>query len=158
MRITALNNDLTDDVLKLMSLGSPYVKARTPSDYWLYAKLFSSTCPVALVDNNVVGALIAMRSQDDPTEIYIQDVMTHPGYRRRGVAAELISFVRTHAEQWRCRRIYLTSEPDNIAAYQTWRSLGFANSVGDYAIKGVQVVKDFKGPGKDRAVFELEVS
>jgi ribosomal protein S18 acetylase RimI-like enzyme len=158
MRITALNKYLTDDVLKLMDSGAPYVKARTPSDYWLYAKLFSSTCPVALVDNNVIGALIAMRSQDDPTEIYIQDVMTHPGYRRQGVAAELTSVVLMHARQWGCRRIYLTSEADNTAAYLTWHSLGFTNPASDYTVRGVHVTKDFKGPGKDRAVFELKVS
>jgi ribosomal protein S18 acetylase RimI-like enzyme len=158
MRIIALNNDLTDDVLKLMDLGAPYVKARTPSDYWLYAKLFASTCPVAVVDNTVAGALIAMRSQDDPTEVYIQDVMTHPDYRRRGVAAALVSAVQRRAQRWGCRRIYLTSEPENFAAYRTWRSLGFANSVGDYAVKGVQVTKDFKGPGKDRAVFDMKLT
>jgi GNAT superfamily N-acetyltransferase len=138
-----------------MDLGGPYIRARTPSDYWLYAQLFSSTCPVAQVDGTVVGAVIAMRSQDDPAEVYIQDVMTHPDHRREGVAAALIDVVRKRAQQWSCRRIYLTSEPDNAPAYGAWTSLGFANSAGDYTVNGVAIVKDFKGPGKDRAVFEL---
>ncbi|SDG99103.1 Acetyltransferase (GNAT) family protein [Sinosporangium album] len=155
MRITALNQDLADEVLKLMNLGSPYVRARTPSDYWLYARLFASTCPVALVDGLVVGALIGMRSQEDPFEIYIQDVMTHPDHRRRGVAGALVDIVRRRGREWGCRRIYLTSEPDNARAYAAWTSMGFANTPGDYTTNGVSITRDFKGLGKDRAVFEL---
>lgn len=155
MRITALSQNLTEDVRKLMDLGAPYVRARTPSDYWLYARLFSSTCPVALVEDTVAGALIAMRSQDDPSEIYIQDVMTHPDHRRKGVAGALVDVVRKRAQQWGCRRIYLTSEPDNAPAYAAWTSQGFANLDGDYTVNGVAITRDFKGPGKDRAIFEL---
>jgi GNAT superfamily N-acetyltransferase len=138
-----------------MAMGGPYVKARTPSDYWLYARLFSSTCPVAVVEGVVVGAVIAMRSQDDPGEIYIQDVMIHPDHRRKGIAGALIDVVRDRAGRWGCRRIYLTSEPDNSTAYAAWRSLGFTNVDGHYIVHGVSIVKDFKGPGKDRAVYEL---
>ena len=158
MQITALSQNLTEDVLNLMELGGPYVKARTPSDYWLYAQLFSSTCPVALVDGTVAGAVIAMRSQDNPDEIYIQDVMTHPDHRRKGVAAALIDVVRERAQRWGCKRIYLTSEPDNAPAYSAWTSLGFSNAAGDYTVDGVAIIRDFKGPGKDRAVFELLLS
>jgi GNAT superfamily N-acetyltransferase len=107
MQITALSQDLTGDVLKLMDLGGPYIRARTPSDYWLYAQLFSSTCPVAHVDGAVVGAVIAMRSQDNTNEVYIQDVMTHPDHWRKGVAAALVEVVRKRAQQWGCKRIYL---------------------------------------------------
>jgi GNAT superfamily N-acetyltransferase len=155
VRITALSKDLTEDVRRLMDLGAPYIRARTPSDYWLYAQLFSSTCPIALVEGRVAGALIAMRSQDDPSEIYIQDVMTHPDHRRKGLAGALIEVVHMRARQWDCRRIYLTSEPDNMAAYAAWTSRGFTNTEGDYTVGGVGVTKDFKGPGKDRAIFEM---
>ncbi len=155
MRISILSQDLTDDVLKLMDLGDPYIRARTPSDYWLYARLFASTCPVAVADGSVVGAVIAMRSQEDPDEVYIQDVMTHPDHRRRGIAGSLVDVVRKRAQQWNCRRIYLTSEPDNASAYAAWISLGFTNTSGDYSVHGVAITRDYKGPGKDRAVFEL---
>ncbi len=158
MQIIALSQDHTEDVLKLMDLGAPYIKARTPSDYWLYARLFSSTCPIALVDGSVVGAVIAMRSQDDPTEVYIQDVVTHPDYRRKGTAAALVGVVRDRAEQWSCQRIYLTSEPDNASAHAAWMSIGFSNAVGDYVHNGISITRNFKGPGKDRAVFELFLS
>jgi GNAT superfamily N-acetyltransferase len=158
MRITALSQDLTEDVRQLMDLGDPYIRARTPSDYWLYARLFSSTCPVALAEGTVAGALIAMRSQDDPSEIYIQDVMTHPDHRRKGIAGALVEVVHKRAQEWGCRRIYLTSEPDNMPAYAAWTSRGFTNTNGDYTVGGVAVTRNFKGPGKDRAVFELLLS
>jgi hypothetical protein len=78
MRIVALNDEVLAAVEELMGQGEPYVRARTSSDYWLYRMLFSTTCPVALDDGNVVGVIIAMRSQDDPGDIYVQDVLVFP--------------------------------------------------------------------------------
>jgi len=104
MQITALSQHRTEEVQQLMSLGSPHITARTLSDYWLYARLFSSTCPIALLEGAVIGSAIAMRSQDDPADVYVQDVMTHPDHRRNGVAAALLNVVRQRAQRWTCRR------------------------------------------------------
>lgn len=155
MIVTPLRQDLIDQVHDLMDLGEPYIRVRTHSDYWLYARLFSTTCPVALLDGNVVGAVIAFRSQDNPDEIYIQDVMTHPDHRGQHVASRLLTTVREQAVAWECRRMYLTSEPDNAAAHATWTRLGFDNPPSDQLANGVWVTTDFKGPGKDRAVYQL---
>ncbi len=157
MKLTPLRVDLIPNILALTDLGKPYVKARTASDYWLYATLFSSTCPTALVNDELAGAVIAFRSQDAPNEVYIQDVMTHPDYRRRGIAQALIGHVRTQATAWNCTRLYLTSEPENTAAQATWESMGFTNPGGDHFVNGVPVITNFKGPGKDRAVYELSI-
>jgi ribosomal protein S18 acetylase RimI-like enzyme len=155
VQVTAITQDITDEVRALMTLGAPYVHARTLSDYWLYARLFASTCPVAVAGDRVVGAAIAMRSQDEPDDIYLQDLMVHPEHRQQGIARALLDAVRLRGEQWRCRRLYLTSEPDNEAALRTWTALGFSNLAGDYTIGDISVTRDFKGPGRDRAVFEL---
>lgn len=158
MIVSPLRSELTGDVERLMALGEPFVRPRTSSDYWLYARLFSSTCPVALEDGTLAGAAIAFRSQDDPADVYVQDVMVHPDFRRRGVAGLLLDSVRTRAADWGCHRVYLTSEPENRAAHRTWLTLGFHNVPGDRDVGGVQVLTDFKGAGKDRAVYELPVS
>lgn len=155
MNVIPLDSSRTAEVLALMELGAPYVRARTPSDYWLYASLFASTCPIALIDDHLAGAVIAFRSQENPGDIYIQDVMTHPAYRRRGVTRALIEAVRGKAVEWECRRLYLTSEPGNAPAHATWTALGFRNVPGDYIVGEVSVTIDYKGPGKDRAVYEL---
>jgi GNAT superfamily N-acetyltransferase len=158
MHIVALNDELLGRVEQLMAMGEPYVRARTSSDYWLYGALFSSTCPVAIVDEEVVGAVVAMRSQDAPDDIYVQDVMTHPDHRGEGIAQALLRFVIDRGRRWGCQRIYLTSEADNSVAAATWQSLGFDNVPGDKTANGVQIISDFKGPGKDRAVYQLELS
>ena len=140
-----------------MELGAPYVRARTDSDYWLYANLFSSTCPVALIGAEVVGAAVAFRSQDQPNDIYIQDVMVRPGYRRQGITRALMDRVLIQAKAWGCVRLYLTSEPDNTTADITWKSLGFLNLPGDQMVNGIAVIRSFKGSGKHRAVYQLSV-
>ena len=157
MLIVALRGAVTDEVERLMRLGGPYVAVRGTSDYWLYGALFASTCPVAMADGDVVGAVIAMRSQDDPDDVYVQDVMTHPAHRRQGVAAMLLGSVIDRAQRWGCRRVYLTSAPDNAAAAATWRRLGFRNVPGDLTVAEIQVTSDFKGPGRHRAVYELSL-
>ncbi|GGL20694.1 GNAT family N-acetyltransferase [Nocardia jinanensis] len=158
MIITPLQLEHIEDVRELMRLGEPYISARTLSDYWLYATLFSTTCPVAISpDNTIAGAVMAFRSQDDPADVYIQDVMVHPQYRRRRIAHSLLGSVRSRAEVWGCRRLYLTSEPDNRAAHASWTSLGFDNVVGDHEVDGISVTADFKGPGRDRAVYALSL-
>ncbi|MCP2297776.1 Acetyltransferase (GNAT) family protein [Nocardia amikacinitolerans] len=155
MIIEPLGQRAIPEVIALMELGMPYITARTYSDYWLYANLFSSTCPVAIVDGRIAGALVAFRSQDEPADVYAQDLMVHPDFRRRGVTRALMDHLRDTAEAMGCHRIYLTSMPGNHAAHRTWEALGFRNVPGDRTIDGVSVVSDFKGPGKARAVFEL---
>jgi GNAT superfamily N-acetyltransferase len=157
--IVPLAVELIGRVKDLLRLGEPYIGVRTDSDYWLYASLFSGTCPVLLDDDgSVIGVVIAFRSQDDPNEVYVQDVMVHPSHRGREVAADLLREVVQIAARWGCHRVYLTSEPGNEAAAHAWRKLGFVNVPGDLVEHGVQVIKDFKGPGKHRAVYEFTLA
>ncbi|WP_040786008.1 GNAT family N-acetyltransferase [Nocardia pneumoniae] len=159
MIVTPLQPEHISDVHQLMELGGPFVRARTLSDYWVYAKLFSSTCPIAIgEDNTISGAVIAFRSQNDPADVYVQDVMTHPEHRQRGIARALLHSVRSQAEKWDCARLYLTSEADNPAAHASWTALGFVNVPGDHEINGIAVITDFKGPGRSRAVYELSLT
>jgi GNAT superfamily N-acetyltransferase len=157
VKVVPLSQNLITDVMTLLGLGEPYIRVRTESDYWLYARLFSSTCPVAISAGGIAGVAIAFRSQGDPEEIYIQDLMVHPGMRRQGIAGLLLDELLRRAHGWACRRLYLTSEVDNVAAHQAWTAKGFVNVQGDRLEGGVWVTLDFKGPGKDRAVYELRL-
>ena len=159
MNVIPLRLERIGEVQELMDLGGPHLQARTLSDYWLYATLFSSTCPLAIDDDGtVIGAVMAFRSQDEPSDVYIQDVIAHPRHRRRGITRELLRSVRSQAEVWGCRRLYLTSEPGNEVAHASWAALGFVNVSGDREVDGVSVITDFKGRGRSRAVYELLLS
>lgn len=158
MNVTSLSVEYINEVHDLMELGEPFIRARGLSDYWLYAELFSSTCPIMIDENNTLtGVVLAFRSQDNPAEVYIQDVMIHPDHRQQGIARALLSSVHTQAEKWGCKRIYLTSEPENQAAHATWTTLGYVNVPGDHEIDGVSVITDYKGPGRSRAVYEFSL-
>ncbi|MFI7121966.1 GNAT family N-acetyltransferase [Amycolatopsis sp. NPDC049868] len=154
MNITPLTQNDIPDVISLMQLGAPYISPRTPSDYWLYATLFSSTCPLAWAGEQLAGAIMAFRSQDNPDDLYLQDVITHPDHRRAGVTTTLLNHVRDRGRVLGARRLYLTSEPDNTAAHATWTRRGFTNIRGDHTINGVSLISNYKGPGKHRAVYE----
>ncbi|MEV6927102.1 GNAT family N-acetyltransferase [Dactylosporangium sp. NPDC051485] len=157
MLITPLCADLIDQVADLMRLGEPYVTVRDHSDYWLYSALFASTCPVAVDDGTVTGAVIAMRSQDQPADVYVQDAVVHPDHRRGGVATTLVASIAAQAHVWGCRRLFLTCAPGNTVALTARQQLGFRNLPGDATVDGVHVISSFKGPGRDRAVFQLDL-
>lgn len=157
MIIIPLTVDRIPDLEKLLALGEPYIRLRGSSDYWLYATLFADTCPLAIIDGQVAGSVIAFRSQVDPSEIYLQDVMTHPSHRRQGVTRALVEEVHRQGSVWGCRRLFLTSESDNHAAHTAWLALGFSNVPGDATQAGVSVIYDYKGPGKHRAVYERSI-
>ncbi|MGI5191983.1 GNAT family N-acetyltransferase [Promicromonospora sp. CA-289599] len=146
---------MIDDVIHLMEQGAPHVTVRTASDYWAYATLFSSTCHIARIDGALAGTVIAFRNQEDPDEVYVQDVMVHPAYRRQGVMTALLADVRAQAQKWGCRRLWLTCAPGNREADAAWRAQGWSNVPGDLLVDGVHVTSDLKGPGTDRAVYEL---
>lgn len=154
MNIELLSVDRIEEVIDLMGTGAPYLMSRTWSDYWLYSTLFSGTCPLVVMDGQVAGAAIAFRSQDTPTDIYIQDVITHPAHRRQGVSRALVRTIAERGIERGCRRMYLTSEPDNHAAHSAWTALGFTNVLGDRRVDEVSVITDYKGPGRTRAVYE----
>ncbi|WP_335989941.1 GNAT family N-acetyltransferase [Glycomyces sp. MUSA5-2] len=160
MRLTDLTLDLAGPVRDLMAAGAPFVRARDDSDYWLYATHFADTCPVVLDDEGVVvAAAIAVQSQTRPGEIYLQDLMVDAGHRRQGMARMLVGQLRAVAAERGCTRITLTSAPENHVAHRAWMRLGFTNRPGDQVTaEGVEVITDFKGVGKHRAVYDLDLA
>jgi GNAT superfamily N-acetyltransferase len=145
-------------LVKLAKQGHPFIRPRGESDYWLYGRLFSSTCKVAMLDGSPVGFIVAFRNQDNPKEFYIQDLVVHQNARRQGIATALLEAVLSSAKALGCERAWLTSELENDAAHRTWRRNGFVNPPADRRVGEFWVTNDLKGPGIHRVVYERFIS
>jgi GNAT superfamily N-acetyltransferase len=97
---------------------------------------------------------MAFRSQDNPDDVYVQDVIVHPTHRRIGLTTALLEAVRERSQLLGARRLCRMSEADNAAAHATWIRQGFTNVPGGQIVNGVCVISDYKGVGKHRAVYE----
>ena len=111
-----------------------------------------------LDDGDFLGHVLRMHGNELRKAGRAGSAIAHPRHRRRGITRELLRSVRSQAEVWGCRRLYLTSEPGNEVAHASWAALGFVNVSGDREVDGVSVITDFKGRGRSRAVYELLLS
>lgn len=80
-------------------------------------------------DDKLVGLLLATVQIDADTEEpvgYIQELLVHPAYRRRGAAMHLLDAAeRYFLEEQRFGLISLATSPDNEAALRLYRSRGY---------------------------------
>jgi ribosomal protein S18 acetylase RimI-like enzyme len=158
LRIMPLSAVQPDALVELAKQGHPFIRSRGESDYWLYGRLFSSTCKVAMLDDCLVGFIVAFQNQDHPQELYIQDLVIHQEARRQGIATALLEAVLSSAKVLGCERAWLTSELENDAAHRTWRRNGFVNPPADRRVGEFWVTNDLKGPGRHRVVYERSIS
>lgn len=130
-----------------------FLTQRTWSDYWSYYKFFNNTCYVYVVDDKVVGFLIAYINQKNTCQIYIQDMGVRKKYRRNGFATELLQKLFKFAESNDITSIVLTSEKENESAMKLWEKTGFENIPDEdtYEKNGIHLIN--KGPGMDRTLF-----
>jgi len=101
--------------------------------------------------NQVVAYLFGLISQTEPTA-YVHLVGVRESYRRRGLARGLYDhFVRFAVIQG-CTELKAITTPSNKESIAFHRSLGM-ELTGQLNSDGVQVIKDYAGPGQDRVVF-----
>ena len=137
-----------------MLTGEPFVAARSESDYWSYSRFLGSTCFCATTEGELIAVLIAFRDQSQIENVYIQDILVDTAFRKQGVTRMLLENLVKAAVELGCSRIWLTSETGNDAT-NVWLKLGFQNLPADYQQDHIHVHRNFKGAGKDRAIFEV---
>ncbi|HZY40793.1 MAG TPA: GNAT family N-acetyltransferase [Anaerolineae bacterium] len=76
------------------------------------------------------AAVITISQQgNDRQRWYIFNVATHPDFRGRGLARQLVTAALDHIRAHGGQRVLLDVRADNVPAYQLYRSLGFLGSV-----------------------------
>lgn len=134
------------DIAAVMRQGRPWLPEST--DYWLWRACFGASSFVASEDGALAGGVLACVNQSVPDEMYVDQVAVDPAFRGRGVTGLLLEAVSAEAQRRGCRRVWLSTDPANPAV-RVWPRYGFA---------ALGVTKDFKGPGKDRALFERRLA
>jgi GNAT superfamily N-acetyltransferase len=133
-------------VSHIMATGRPWLPEHT--DYWLWKECFGDTSFVAFDGDRPVGGVMACVNQARPAELYIDQVAVDPAWRGQGVTSHLIAAVEAEARKRRCTRLWLSTDPVN-PAIRAWPPLGFV---------ALGLRKNFKGPGKDRELFEKRLA
>lgn len=151
LRIVVAKQLAIPEIAAVMREGRPWLPES--SDYWFFATLCGSTSFVALKNETAVGGLIACRDPDKPHELYIDQVAVHRQSRGQGIVQALFRAVETRARELHCTRLWLSTDPKNPAV-RVWPRLGFVNCPGDSIDGDLSIRRDFKGPGKHRAIFE----
>jgi ribosomal protein S18 acetylase RimI-like enzyme len=77
---------------------------------------------LAIVDNSIVGSIIAAF---DGWRGNMYRLVTHPDYRRRGIARALIVEAERTFDQWGVKRITALVEKDRPWAIQCWQTVGY---------------------------------
>lgn len=148
-KVESITENDIEDLHELFSTAGPYIRVRSLSDYWLYARLFNSTCLCIDSDTNTpLAALLAFRDQTPGrNEIYVQDIAVRPDRRGQDYGEALFSDLHQRARQWHVTRVWLTSEYENRPALRLWAKLNYKNPVADYLSEGVWISRNLKGSG-----------
>jgi ribosomal protein S18 acetylase RimI-like enzyme len=142
MRVASLTQLSIPEIADVMAEGRPWLPET--SDYWFFRTFCGSTSFAAFRNGLAVGAVIACVNQENSSEIYVDQVAVRRSFRGRGVVEALMSAVERRARELGCSRLWLSTDPAN-PAMEVWPRLGY---------RELGIERDFKGPGKDRAIFE----
>lgn len=146
MIVSALSAFSLQQIQSVFRQGQPWLPQHT--DYWLWQACFPATSFIAAEDDALAGGVLACVNQNASYEVYVDQVAVDRAWRGRGVTGLLLDAVCAEALRRGCHRVWLSTDPANPAT-QVWPRYGFAP---------LGVRPDFKGPGKDRALFERSLA
>ena len=88
------------------------------------------------IDNRFASVITVSQQGNDRQRWYIFNVATHPDFRGRGLARQLVTAALSHIRARGGRRVLLDVRADNVPAYQLYRSLGFLHLETSTTLKG----------------------
>lgn len=151
MRIVTFAELAIPQIAEVMAHGRPWLP--DVSDYWFFRQFHGTTSFAACMDDAFVGGIIACVDISRPPSLYIDQVAVDPRFRGKGVVQRLFHAAEQSARTWGCISAWLSTDPRNPAV-RVWPKLGYRNCPGDKMDGVLAIRSDFKGPGKDRALFQ----
>ncbi len=80
---------------------------------------------VAYVDDKPAGLALAMKllKPDGDHWLYVDEMDTHPDFRRQGIGSQLMKTLIGYAKDWGLEEVWVGTEPDNTNANLLYKSL-----------------------------------
>lgn len=92
--------------------------------YLLFARDFAETCRVSIVDDEVVGFVLAYRRAEDPECLFVWQVAVDEQFRGEGLARRMLDdLIGSSHEDAPIRTVETTVTDDNIASRRLFRRL-----------------------------------
>ncbi len=117
---------------------------------------FGDTAFVIREGSQVIAYLFGLISQTEPVG-YTHLIAVREGYRRKGLATTLYGHFEAVARARGCEGLKAVAMPWNDASVAFHSSVGLEPS-GDPDTDGRRVVRDYRGPGKDRVVLQKRLA
>jgi ribosomal protein S18 acetylase RimI-like enzyme len=126
-----------------------------PYHHHLLIYEFGNSAFVIRESNKVIAYLCGFLSQTGP-EAYVHLIGVRNTHRRQGLGQRLYEHFIGYARSHGCNRIRAITTPENLTSIAFHKSIGM-KLTGEPNKDGIAVIKDYRGPGADRVVFEREI-
>lgn len=116
---------------------------------------FGNTAFVIKDKDNVIAYLFGFFSQTDKTG-YVHLVGVRQSWQGQGLGKKLYDYFTTLAKRQGCNKLKAMTTPGNQTSISFHKKIGM-RLIGERNENGIEVVKNYSGPGQDRVVFEKEI-
>ncbi|NCI46551.1 GNAT family N-acetyltransferase [Sediminibacterium soli] len=116
---------------------------------------FGNTAFVIRDKDKVIAYLFGFFSQTGKTG-YVHLIGVRQDYQGQGLGKQLYDHFTQLAKQQGCSKLKAITTPGNHHSIFFHRKIGM-NPVGEKNEQGIEVVKNYSGPGQDRVVFEKQL-
>ena len=130
IRLIQVNKDNWKECINLPT-SEDHVRFVAPNVYSIAKSQFhpdALTAYCIYADETMVGFVMYGPREDDPSLLWIDEMMIAEGHRRRGYGRASLQVIFEDAKQDGFSRVGLSTKPENIKAIHLYESVGFRST------------------------------
>ncbi len=116
---------------------------------------FGNTSFVVKENDKVIAYLFGFLSQTESAG-YIHLIGVRKNYRGNGYGKLLYNNFEAIAKQHGCSKLKAITIPGNQTSILFHKNIGM-KLLGEKNVEGIEIIKDYSGPGLDRVVFNKDI-
>jgi GNAT superfamily N-acetyltransferase len=116
---------------------------------------FADSAFVVRENDTIIAYLFGFISQTRPTA-YVHLIGVRENFQKNGLGTMLYQHFITYAKNKGCNKLKAITTPANHQSISFHKKIGM-QLLGEKNENGIEIIKDYSGPGQDRVVFEMEI-